>query len=402
MNKVLVIGTYPIVNPQHGGQKRLDAICKEYARSGLNVRYVAVYYKPFYKDHGQYDIALPASADAAVGSSPFTSDIVIGKAIFEDPKVKSNLGKQLMQFKPDVIHMEQMFPYLGLGRLLNELKITPKIVFGSQNIEYSMKEEMLTSLGYDKEFVSDKTKIIYDAEKELSEKADLVAAVSPGDVQAHIELGAKRAILASNGIYKSKPDEDSVSYWKNLFQTQGVKKIVLFVGSAHPPNWIGFQDMIGRGLGFLNEDTKIVFAGSISEYVENELSKIKFDVGAATFSKRAYFAGRLSEERLVGLISIADVILLPITEGGGSNLKTAEAIVSGKKVVATDYAFRGFEELKELSNIYTASNAVNFRNAIIEALSSEIIERNEAELEVEKKVLWQNCLKELVEEVKAL
>lgn len=402
MKRILVIGTYPIVNPQHGGQKRLDAICKEYANGGLDVRYVAVFYKPFYKEYGKYDIALPAHNSEKINSSPFTGDIVCGNAIYEDAKVKKRMSRTLLDFRPDVIHVEQVFPYLGLKRLLKELKITPKIVFGSQNIEYSMKEEMLTSLGYGEDFITDKTKIIYDVEKELSEHADLVAAVSANDLKTHIKLGAKKTVLAANGIYKTAAKPEDVAYWRQLFKEQGTKKIILFVGSAHPPNWIGFQDTVGKGLGFLGRDTRIVFAGSISEYVENELSKVKYDIGAATLSKRAYFAGRLSEDRLVGLLKVADVILLPITEGGGSNLKTAEAIVSDKKVVATKYAFRGFENLKHLPNIYTASNSKDFRDAIVNALASETVQRTPSDQELEKQVLWQNCLKDLVNGVKSL
>jgi hypothetical protein len=110
----------------------------------------------------------------------------------------------------------------------------------------------------------------------------------------------------------------------------------------------------------------------------------------------------LSEDRLVGLLQVADIILLPITEGGGSNLKTAEAIVSEKRVVATEYAFRGFDELKKLSNIFIATKPQEFREAIMRALQTEPLNRTDKEQELEKVVLWQNCLKNLVSEVSAL
>jgi glycosyltransferase involved in cell wall biosynthesis len=368
----------------------------------MEVKNVAVFFGPFYSEYGKDDIALSSQSESEISSSPFTGDIVCGRAIYEDKKVKAKITKILREFKPEVIHLEQVFPYMGLKSLLKEMQLKPKIIFGSQNIEYSMKEEMLNSLGYDTDFTKQKVDIIYLAEKELSERADLVAAVSQEDLEEHVRLGAKNSVLAPNGIYKSTAKPDSVQYWKNLFEQKGIKKVILFVGSAHPPNWIGFQDMIGKGLGFLSADARIVFAGSISEYVESELAKLKYDIGATTFHKRAYFAGRLSEDRLVGLLQIADIILLPITEGGGSNLKTAEAIVSDKKVVATEYAFRGFDGLKKLSNIYIASKPEEFREAIILALETGLKERTVEEQELEKAVLWQNCLKNLVSEVRAL
>lgn len=399
---ILIIGTYPIKNPQHGGQKRLDAICREYKKAGFTIRYIAVFHKPFYADYGTYDIALPANREAEINSSPFTGDIVCGDAIYNDNYVKAKMVKALNDFKPGIIHMEQVFPYIGLKPLLTELKIRPKIIFGSQNIEYTMKEEMLNSLGYPKEFVAEKTKMIFETEASLSKEADLVAAVSEGDLKEHIKLGAHQTVLAPNGIYKTSASKESGYYWRTKFSELGVSKIVLFVGSAHPPNWVGFQDMVGRGLGFINADTRIVFAGSISEYAQSQIANLRYDLGAATFEKRAYFAGRLSEDKLTGLLEIADVILLPITEGGGSNLKTAEAITTAKKIVATDYAFRGFEELKHLPNIYTAMNPQAFRAAIIAALNAEVIERSPEERILAKRVLWPNCLQDLVNEVRSL
>lgn len=400
--KILILGTYPIANPQHGGQKRLDAIVKEYDEAGFTVRYSAIYHKPFYADSGKYDISLPAKYQSIINSEPFTGDIICGKAIYEDESVKTKIKNLILEFKPDIIQIEQAFPYIGLRPLLNEIDFKALLIFSSHNIEYAMKEEMLISLGYDDSFIDDKVALIKENEIKLATVADLTVAVSEADVKELKKFGARKIILARNGIYKSNPSPESVEYWKDTFQKLSVKKIVLFVGSAHPPNWIGFNDMVGLGLGFIPLDTRIVFAGSISEYAQSELKKLKYNIGATTFLKRAYFAGRLSEDRLVGLISMADVVLLPITEGGGSNLKTAEAVASGKKIVATNYAFRGFDSQAGLPNIYLADKPEQFRASIVEALGKEVITRNAEEKNIEKQVLWPICLSELTKEVAKL
>ena len=398
--KILSFATYPIANPQHGGQKRIDAIMSEYARAGIDARFVAIYHDMFYNEAGPYDIAVRGKAFKEVLDSPFTGDVICGAAIFEDPEVKRLVIKTIREFKPDVIDIHQAFPFLGLEPLLKELNLDIPLIFNSHNIEYSMKEEMLEGLGWSSEDIDTVVSNIRTCEESLAKKASITVAVSTGDAKQLMAVGAKNAIVAPNGINRIKEREGEISYWRDTLALDNIQKIALFVGSAHPPNWFGFKDMVGLGLGFLSQDERIVFAGSISEYVENEVSKIKLNPGATTFWKRAYPAGRLSQEKLEGLICFADTILLPITEGGGSNLKTAEAIISGKKIVATDYAFRGFEKLKELPNIYIANSQDEFVGTIQKVLSAKNIQRNEQEMKLAETVLWHNCLRDFMERVK--
>jgi hypothetical protein len=56
--------------------------------------------------------------------------------------------------------------------------------------------------------------------------------------------------------------------------------------------------------------------------------------------------------------------LLPITQGEGSNLKTAEALLSGKPIVATSHSFRGYEEFQYLPHITIADDPREVKAAI--------------------------------------
>lgn len=400
--KILIFSTYPIKNPQHGGQKRLTAIVKELRSEVMQVKHVAVFHPDHYQFCDKDDIPIRGKLAQRINQSPFTGDLECGEAIYNDNYVKNRVKKIIKHFEPDIIDIEQAFPYLGIKPLLNELNLQPIVVFGSHNIEYSMKEEMLKSLNYPlKETIKIINKI-KNIEVQLAVDSKIVFAVSKSDVKELKALGAKRCVLAPNGIYKTKASQKDIDYWAQHFKLMGVRKVALFVGSAHPPNWFGFQEMVGRNLGFLPKDIRVVFAGSIADYVKHELSKLPLDLGAVTIDKRAYFAGRLSEERLAGLIEFAKVLMLPITEGGGSNLKTAEAIISGKNVVATTYAFRGFETLKKLPGIVLADKQEEFRKSLLESLDSPDPKRSEAEIKLQNSVDWSNCLKELIKEYKAL
>ena len=49
-------------------------------------------------------------------------------------------------------------------------------------------------------------------------------------------------------------------------------------------------------------------------------------------------------------------MLLPITYGGGSNLKTAEALLTGHPIIATAKAFRGCEVFTDMPGMIIAGN----------------------------------------------
>ncbi len=79
---------------------------------------------------------------------------------------------------------------------------------------------------------------------------------------------------------------------------------------------------------------------------------------------RTVFLGEVSRLALECLISNASGMLLPITFGGGSNLKTAEALSSGLPIVGTSIAFRGFEEYRDLPRVTIADTPEEFSNAV--------------------------------------
>jgi len=399
--RILVVGTYPIKLAQHGGQKRLEAIVAAYQKTFAQVRYVAVFYKGFYKDYTTYDIPLGPSGEAEVQRSPFTGDIVSGEAIYSDPVVKKRMTAHLAELQPDIIHIEQPYAYLGLKKLLKELDLHPKLVFGSQNIEAPMKREILEGNGSTPDFTKTAVKIIDDIESELARSADLVAAVTPHDCDVHKTQGAKRIVLAQNGIAPIHSSSEAVRYWQERFAREHVTKTALFVGSAHPPNWAGFQTMVSLGVGFVPFNARLLLAGSISDYFDSTIVD-RSNMYHVTFWQRVISCGRLSDDRLSALLKVADVIMLPITEGGGSNLKTAEALIADKPIVATSHAFRSYEEFRSFPNVYIADKPDDFRAAILTAFSSHKKPRSPAQQDKVKAVLWESRLQQLVSEVKSL
>lgn len=399
--KILVIASYPITKPLHGGQKRAKAIVEFYKSIYRDVKFISIYHEASYPDHSPGDIPLGQKEYLrAIDEAPHMIELKVGESIDKDAHVRSFFAKALRQYNPDIISIEQPYLYAGLSTLLKELSMWPKIVYSSQNIEYKMKETI-----YGNQNISGIRDVI-DATKELEEKfsreADLVIAVSKEDAEWHRLAGAKSVVVAPNGIEKAAASKNSIKYWSDFKKQNKCDKIISFVGSGHPPNYTGFIDMLGADSGFLPKGTKIIMAGGVSEYFKITYKYGKNIKKHQNFWKNIIPVGFLEEDILAGLVSSSDLIVLPITSGGGSNLKTAEAILSGKKIVSTDYALRGFEEYLSLPNIYIANDKDAFTATIIKALKSEYIDRSKEEITLANQVTWDTCLKPISPAIKTI
>jgi hypothetical protein len=389
--KVLLIATYPISNPQHGGQKRVKAIYDFYKTIFTDVKFVGVFYEKFYQDYGTEDCPIKDEAlIKRIEDLPFLGDLTTGEAIYTDPHVKRKLTGILATYQPDIVQIEQAYPYEGLRHLLDELAMRPKLVFSSHNVESKLKQEILVGL---KVPAKDRHTIVakvLQIESTLAKEADLAIAVSKSDARIHRKMGAKKCVVVPNGIQEVIPTQAALKHWGNFKKDNNILHAITFVGSAHPPNLFGFQEMIGEDLSFLPTGTRLLLAGGIAEYLQ-EVYKFWED-SHKSFWERVTPLGRLSDDNLAGLIQESEVLLLPITQGGGSNLKTAEAILSGRKVVATRYAFRAFEQYMDLPNIYITDDPTDFRKLITEAVSTQYIGRSAKQIQQAQHVKWEYCL----------
>ena len=395
--KLLMIAPYPVANPQHGGQKRAKALLQFYKDHVQTVEFVGVYHRGHYKDWSEDDLQLgDPEIIHSVDLNPLKTEIIAGMALDKDTYVRSFMAKKLMEFKPDIIHIEQVFPYLGLKVLLLELGLRARVIFGSQNIEYILKQQILDSSSASDAEKKSIINQVKELETDFSAKADLVIAVSDQDAKVHKSMGAKICIVAPNGIEKSMPSQVANKYWQEFKKIHAIKNAIVFVGSAHPPNWLGFKKMLGDKFNFLPEGSKIILAGGIADYFEQQ-----YDKGDPIW-KKVIPVGKLDEDSLSGLLTTCDMLLLPITLGGGSNLKTAEAILSGKKTVATNYAFRGFEQYSTLPNIYLANNPKTFQETVARVIDMQYEIRNSSEVELANHVQWKYTLLPLLPMLKKL
>jgi hypothetical protein len=128
------------------------------------------------------------------------------------------------------------------------------------------------------------------------------------------------------------------------------------VGSAHPPNAAGFlalcQDWLSPARG-----ASLTVAGGVCDALQVPLAE-------SVRNGRLILLGQLDQARLDQALDAASFMVLPILDGGGTNIKTAEALASGKPVLATTLALRGYESFQDLAGVYIADDPANFGVAL--------------------------------------
>jgi glycosyltransferase involved in cell wall biosynthesis len=312
------------------------------------------------EDVGPFDVAFPETSPFRLyrGQNLWPLYDLVTGAFAESDEVFLRF-RDTFDVTVDVIQFEQPWLY-GLGkRLKKELRICRDalLIYSSQNIEAPMKGQILESMAVGT--VADEAVADIDAlERKLAREADLCVAVTPDDAAVLGGFGAKRVIVARNGISPWTVDEEKMAKWRAKLPTQPWP---LFIASAHPPNFNRFVDVVGDALACIPPGSRLVVAGGVGPHLADVLSRTRW--GNLSLA-RLQVLGVLEDDDLAAVKSLASVFLLPIGAGGGSNIKTAEALYSGKPVICTGGALRGFEEYGTLPEVTVADSPAEFQAAI--------------------------------------
>lgn len=242
-----------------------------------------------------------------------------------------------------------------------------------------MKKSILDKYGY-----KGKSQIINEIAKleiEAVRNADWVIATTTSDadhMKKYFFCDEKKLIIAPNGT----------SYVRRTKYSQEERSFCLVVGSAHPPLIDGIRRYISDAAGWLPRDFDIYFAGSIS-YVDVGYWSAQYN---RIRNSRVKLLGTKSAIELNELLDLATIIALPITYGGGSNLKTPEALATGRPVVATRVAMRGFEEFESAENVFVTDDLISFKMGIIKAAS---LKPSTIDRENSWKLQWSETLRKI-------
>jgi glycosyltransferase involved in cell wall biosynthesis len=364
----LQLGTYPVKEPQHGGQRRAAAIRAAYRAAGIETEYLAVYNPVGYPPvtAARQDIPAGPATLARIATSPWLEDLFVGECLLHDADCRERFLKFYRAFRPDVVALEQPYLWSSLGTFLKDGSLPwPRIVHSSQNVESVMKADIYARVLPTGKAETAAAKV-REVEDDLTRNCDVLVAVTDSDAQRLLRGIAKPCVLLRNGGDVRKASERALRKWRAALAGHKTRR-AFFVGSMHPPNGDGFIEMLGTALGYLPPDSEILVAGGVCELLEK--SDLVTGPLAGVNAARVRLLERQPDDDLVALIEMSDVVLLPITSGGGSNLKTVEALLSGKPIVGTSYAFRAYEDFLGGAAVTVADDPVAFRMAVVRALA---------------------------------
>lgn len=351
--KIISLSSYPVSTPQHGGQRRAEAIMQCAAAQGVQITNLPIFFAASYPGATAFEMqtALSETDRSALAQAGLREDLHICQALDPDhPAVAAALGR-IRALAPDALQFEQPWLYPLFAPLLADGGefAHMAVIYSSQNIE----SDLLPAA-----FHAEATAL----EQRLARRADLAVAVCAADAAVLTDwrdAAQHPVVLAPNGSWPppALPSDSPRPIPQDY---------VLFVGSAHPPNAEGYWQTLGVVPGCIPPTGRFLIAGGVNNLLGADARFQKFRRLNAAL---VHNLGMVSEDQLTALLHHALAITLPITGGGGTNLKTAEALLSLKPVVAMRAAFRGFEHLADLPGVYLAEDAPGFRRLIRDAFT---------------------------------
>jgi len=397
----LVIAPYPIRKPRHGGQLRTAAICQRFREHGFDVRSIGFYQSEAYRhdELSSGDIAFPSQSPFRLykgRSIPELSDFLMSSFATGDEQVFRHIADSI-HCPVDAIVVEQPWFYPLAKRLQAEVAFCKQalVVFSSQNIEAPMKQQILE--GADR-IVVEAIQDISSLEQEAARNADLSVAVTDEDADVLCAYGAETVLTAPNGINPWSADPQLLERWRARLPQAPWP---LFVASAHPPNYTGFIASVGDALACIPPGSRLVIAGGVGLHLERILLASPW---GRLNASRLQILGVLDDDDLIAVKHLAHTFLLPIGGGGGSNIKTAEALYSGKPVICTSTALRGFEQFRELPGISVADSPQTFQELLRQTLAQDGAPKSGREVDrrLRQRLTWAASLAALPERVKNL
>lgn len=394
MIKILILCTYPIKAPRHGGQLRVRNIVDAYLSQGYHVEVAGVLGSEHYESEDGFLPFPKASTLINQIAKPFLMEDYAIARTFADETIHYQKLAATIRSKPDVIHIEQPWLFGFAQRYVSAHQLATKLIYGSQNIEWRLKQEIASSY-LDTDTAKHYADLVSTMEMNAIAGADTIACVSESDAQWIKGRTSKPVVLAPNGVKAWHTTTAGDKEASNISQHH---RYALYCASAHPPNVTGFFDTFSGGFGSLKPDEKLVVAGGAGWAIAEDLRVHK----SAKLAEKVVVAGMVSQPCLEGLLDGAHCIVLPLTQGGGTNLKTAEALWAGKHIVATSIAMRGFERFINSRGVHLADDSVAFKRALRTAMDSEPVKLSTEEIDSRRSVLWDSCLDPLVNQMKIL
>jgi hypothetical protein len=279
--------------------------------------------------------------------------------------------------------------------LSTEYNLNPKQIYSSANIEHVVYKEIIEARN--REDLSGLPPLVQKVEKLAISSSDFLLVCSQADKDAIYYSHNRDSLLVPNGVSRTQYSLSKVAA-SPLFAVLSNTKYLFYAASDWPPNTDNIQEYLGKSLGFIPPDCRLIVAGGASR-VFSELYIGEASCFTSLNQSRLHVLGNLNVDDFSAAHTLAYGYFLPVGYGGGTCLKTAEAIYSNKCLVASPAALRGYSKYEaKLKNIIRAQDCEQFRSAIQSIFNKQYkpLIPTEGKLRLLEELTWETIILNLV------
>jgi O-antigen chain-terminating methyltransferase len=385
--RILQLTNYAVENPNHGGKMRAYNI-RESLRKHFNVQTLSIEVAEheFIQD---FTIGIRAHDLYSLIGDGNLSDWGSAFYILKNQRTWESVFKIAFEYDPDAILLEQPFLWPIYQKLKEDgaLRKDCLLINSTHNNEVELKESIYNKI-FSSEEAAQKLSIVKKLESEAAVAADLSIAVSEQDRNYLDSLSPRKKILLYKNGHEGIKTTKKIGDWRDRFANS--EKNFVVVGSWHMPNILGLKRLVDAGL--LSLDSKKIKLWVFGGMGPGLLSTFSLTLGE---SSPLEIIGQAPSDDIDSAIMASSGVILPIWDGSGSNLKTAQALLSGKTIIGTNFAFRGLEA-------YATESGVNITNdpaALLSAMSTVDISAPHHRPQAVDDLRWGNLLKNLPQDV---
>jgi hypothetical protein len=382
--KILQLTTYSLRSLDHGGKLRSyhirEALRRKHTVETLSIQWGS------HDSINDFEVSLWSQGWDQFELSNLFKDWGINLYLNSNDQLFHAIAQRISEYQPDILWLEQPYLWPLIERLFDKADISRKIpiVYSSQNIEFEMKADIYSK--YLPETIATKAaNIVANIERKCILNSQFALAVCLRDAEFVQKINANIEVQVRKNGHEI-PGELSNPIWERTVNESDFNWV--YIGSAHPPNVEGLIEFISK-INVLGKrpDLKFWIIGSVGETQAIQNSVANGPSGVF------HILGRLDQQDIDAIIRKSCGIFLPVYAGGGSNLKTAQALLSNKYIAASNFAFRGFEEYINEKGVHLSGTAFELANHIMSFRGAKKYVRSDAVYEL----TWEKIMSRLEE-----
>lgn len=243
----------------------------------------------------------------------FFNNLVLYSGYLTNSSEKKVL-KLLQKYEYSVIFLDTS----NYGRIIKKINSNIKIITFFHNVEYDYARERIKVDGflYIPQFFAS-----YYNEKLAVKYSDYCITLNSRDTRRLYEVYKRKSNLELPVTFEDKYSENTNNSLKE-------KDYILFVGSLFFANYHGIKWFVENVMPHINK--KLLIVGKDFETKKSELTRKNVEIIGSVGDLTPYYLN-------------ASCMVMPIFEGAGMKVKTAEALMYGKTIYGTTEAFEGYE-----------------------------------------------------------